>query len=206
MQDLDGEAADAQRALDAHLAAMETAAVAIEDVLGAWAQQWCQSTVDEATAREVRRTHALEAGSTHGQFLQEVAQLKADLPLRLRAALRKMVWRHELGDTRRVGAADKPADLDFGIWEHSGYKIPPAYEGAVSNVFSRVTQLLRKYGYRPEFGSMPANHGYAAPPEAIPPMEAYYRLWMRMSEKLSTAEQARRRAFHSGSDGSWHRQ
>jgi hypothetical protein len=59
---------------------------------------------------------------------------------------------------------------------------------------SKVTQVLRKYGYRPEFGSMAATHRHPAPPEAIPPMEAYYRLSMRLSETVVAAEQARSRA------------
>ena len=53
MQDLNAEAADAQRALDAHIAAMDEAAVAIEDMLGIWAQQWCQSTVEKALAGDL---------------------------------------------------------------------------------------------------------------------------------------------------------
>ena len=136
--------------------------------------------------------------------MEEVAQLKAELPPRLRAGLRKTAWRHEFVDARRDGTGNIMADVDYGIWQHSGYKIPPAYEGAVSNVLSRVTQLLRKYGYRPDFGSMAATHRHAAPPAAIPLMEAYYRLSMRLSETVTAAERARTRA--SGSPpSSWDR-
>jgi len=206
MQDLDGEAADAQRALDAHIAAMEAAAVAIEDILADWAQQWCQSTVDNAAASDVHRTRALQASSAQAEFVDEVAQLKADLPERLRAGLRRTAWRHQFVDARRDGSANIMSDLDYGIWQHSGYKIPPAYEGTVSDVFSRVTQLLRKYGYRPEFGSAAGNNRHTAPPEAIPLMEAYYRLSTRLLESATAAERARHRAAHRFSDPSWDRE
>jgi len=194
MQDLDGEAADAQRALTAHLAAMEAAAVAIEDILGAWLQQWCQTTVDKAMANDVHRTDTLRAATTYAQLFAEVAEVQAELPQRLRAGLRRTAWRHDFVDARRDGTAHIMADLDYGIWQHSGYKIPPAYETTVSNLLSKVTQLLRKYGYRPEFGSMAATHRLSAPPEAIGPMETYYRLSMRLSETVVAAEQARARA------------
>jgi hypothetical protein len=69
------DAADAQRALDAHLAAMEAASVAIEDLLGVWAQEWCQATVDKAITGDAHRTQTLRAASTYGQMMHEVAQL-----------------------------------------------------------------------------------------------------------------------------------
>jgi hypothetical protein len=197
MQDLNAEAADAQRALDTHIAAMEEAALAIEDMLGVWAQEWCQLTVEKALAGDAHRTQTLIAASTYQQLMEEVAQLKAELPLRLRTGLRKTAWRHEFVDARRQGSGNIMADLDYGIWQHSGYKIPPAYEGTVANVLARVTQLLRKYGYRPDFGSMAATHRHAAPPAAIPMIEAYYRLSMRLSDTVTAAEQARARASSS---------
>jgi hypothetical protein len=206
MQDVDGEAADAQRALDAHVAAMEAAAVVVEDILADWSQQWCQSTIDNAAARDVHLTDALRAGSGHAQFAEEAAQLQVDLPALLREGLRKTAWRHRFVDARRDGTANIMSDLDYGIWQHSGYKIPPAYEGSLSDAFSRVTQLLRKYGYRREFGSMAADHRYSAPPGAVPPMEAYYRLSTRLSETVATAEQARRQAARKFTDTAWDRE
>jgi hypothetical protein len=185
---------------------MEATAVAIEDILGNWAQQWCQSTIDNAVARDVHRTHVLQASPDQAKFVEEVAQFKADLPARMRTGLRRTAWRHELVDVRRDGSANIMSERDFGIWQQSGYKIPPAYETTVSDVVSRVTQLLRKYGYRPDFGSPAQNHRYSAPPEAIPPMEAYYRLSMRLSEIVTAAEQARRRASRRFSDPSWDRE
>jgi hypothetical protein len=204
MQGFDSDPPDAQRTLDAQLAAMEATALEIEAILGTWSQDWCQSTVDKALASDVHRTNALRAAVTYGQLMDEVVQLKTELPLRLRNGFRKTAWRHLFIDARRDGTARIMADLDFGIWQHSGYKIPPAYEPTVSSVLARVTQLLRKYGYRPEFGSMAAKHRLAAPPAAIAPMEAYYRMATRLPEVVSAAEQARGGSGFTG--GSWDRE
>jgi hypothetical protein len=206
MQDLDGEAAKAEHVLATHIAAMEHAAVTIEEILGNWAQQWCRSTVQGAVARDPHRTHELQASSTYEQFLDDVVQLETDLPRRLQSALRATAWRHRFVAAGGDGAAKTMADLDYGVWPDSGYKIPPAYEATVSGVFSRVTQVLRKYGYRPEFGSMAARPRYSAPPEAIPAMEAYYRLATRLTEIATAAEQVRRRAAGRISDPSWDRE
>jgi hypothetical protein len=198
MQDLEGEAAEAQRELNRHVSEMESAAVAIEDILGIWAQEWCQSTVESESARDVHTTQAVRAGSARGDFVA--------LPARLRTELRKTVWRHEFIDASRKGSANLGSDRDYGIWQHSGYKIPPAYEGAVSGVFSRVTQLLRKYGYRPAFGGTAEKHRYSAPHQAVAPMETYYRLSARLSEIVTTAEESRRRLARRFSETSWDRE
>lgn len=205
MQDWDSGSGDAQRALDAHLAAMEVASVEIETIMGRWAQEWCHSSVEKAMANDVHRTTALQGASTYGQFRDEVAQLTTELPQRLQVGLRKTAWRHLFIDAGRDGSARIMADLDYGIWQHSGYKIPPAYEGTVANLLTRVTQLLRKYGYRPEFGSMAAKHRHSAPPDAIVPMETYYRLSLRLPEVVAAAERARGGSGSGGPGSSWDR-
>jgi len=203
MQDLNREAADARRVLDAHLAEMEGAATTIEAILGQWAQQWCQSTVDAAVANDSHRTVTLQSAGTFQQLLDEVAQLKAELPERIRAGFRRSVWRHIYVDPSRDGSGRIMNDLDYGIWQHSGYKVPPAMEGVVSNALSRVTQLLRKYGYRPEFGRMAGVHRHTAPPDAIAPMERYYQLSMRLADVAAAAEEARARLSGISTDPSW---
>jgi len=94
-------------------------------------------------------------------------------------------------------------DLDYGIWQHSGYKVPPALEGVLSNALSRVTQLLRKYGYRPEFGRSVGAHRHTAPTEAIAPMERYYQLSLRLEGVAAAAEEARGRLTGSSSTSNW---
>ncbi len=203
MQDLNQEVADTRRALDAHLAAMEEAASTIEALLGTWAQDWCQRTVDTAVTSDSHRTVTLRSAGTYQQFLEEVEQLKSELPERIRAGFRRSVWRHVYVDPSRVGTGNMMNDLDYGIWQHSGYKVPPAMEGVVSNALSRVTQLLRKYGYRPEFGRAVGAHRHTAPPEAIGPMERYYQLSLRLSGVAAAAEAARGRLTSSGPSSSW---
>jgi hypothetical protein len=206
MQDLEGEAAEAQRELNRHVSEMESAAVAIEDILGIWTQEWCRSTVEAAIARDVHTTQTIRAGSTRGDFAEEVKQLEDALPARLRTELRRTVWRHEFIDASRKGTADVGSDRDYGIWQHSGYKIPPAYEGAVSGVFSRVTQLLRKYGYRQAFGGTAEKHRYSAPHQAVAPMESYYRLSARLPEVVIASEESRRRVARRFAGTSWDRE
>jgi hypothetical protein len=86
------------------------------------------------------------------------------------------------------------ADLDYGTWQETGHKLPPAYEPTVVKELARVTQLLRKYGYRPDITPVGTKRRYAAPPEAIPTMETYYRLSMRLPNLVTAAEQAQRLA------------
>jgi hypothetical protein len=187
-------------ALDEHLAAMEAAACQIEDILGRWAQEWCQSTVDKALERDRYHTNSLKAGDKYGKLMKEAAQLNAELPELLRLGLRTSVWRHQFVDAGRTGTARIMSELDFGIWQHDGYKIPAAYGVPVGTVTTRVTRLLRKYGYRPEFGSIASNYGQSTPPRAIEPMLTYHRLSVHLAEVVVAAEEARGRG---GSAASW---
>ncbi|HXY43905.1 MAG TPA: hypothetical protein VEH29_06940 [Acidimicrobiales bacterium] len=191
------------RVLDAHLAAMATAAATIEDLLGRWAQDWCRTTVEAAVEANSHRTQLLKSAGTYGQLLDEAAKLGAVLPGRIAAGLRASAWRHRYVDIQRDGTGTIMADLDYGTWQETGHKLPPAYEPVVEKELGRVTQLLRKYGYRPEVIPLGTKPRHAAPPQAIPAMETYYRLAIRLPEVVSAAEKAQRRAARDAAVALW---
>jgi hypothetical protein len=205
MQDFTAGGTDpeAVRVLEAHLSAMAAAALVVEDVLGSWARKWCQSSVETALAGDAQRTQTLESAATYPQLLNEVAQLTRELPARIADGLQKTAWRHLYVNPRVTGSGRIMADLDYGIWQESGYKIPPAYEPTVSKEFARVTQLLRKYGYRPDFGAYGAKFRHAAPGEGIAPMETYYRLALRLQDLIAAADLGRSKASGGSKGTSW---
>jgi hypothetical protein len=182
---------------------MAAAALVIEDVLGIWAQKWCQSSVETAVAGDVHRTQTLESAGTYPQLLDEVAQLTGELPARVADGLHKTAWRHLYVNPNATGSGRIMAELDYGIWQESGYKIPPAYEPTVIKEFGRVTQLLRKYGYRPDFGAYGPKFRHSAPTEGIAPMETYYRLAIRLSDLITAAELGRSTASGGSKGTSW---
>jgi hypothetical protein len=194
MKERQPESIDPRRALEAHLAAMAASAAAIDDMLGRWAQNWCRNTVETALAADVHRTQLLKTVITYDQLMDEEARLSASLPERIAAGLRSTAWRHLQVDIHREGTGTIMADLDYGTWQETGHKLPPAYEPTVVKELARVTQLLRKYGYRPDITPVGTKRRYAAPPEAIPTMETYYRLSMRLPNLVTAAEQAQRLA------------
>jgi hypothetical protein len=200
VEDLDQETADAQRVLVEHLAAMNETAEAIEDILCSWLRQVSRTQIDHAIAADPHRTRSLAGVGTLEQVRAEEDQITAEFPGRVHAALERSAWRHLWIDPFHPGSARILADVDYGIWQHSGYKIPPAYEGIVTALLGRISQLLRKYGYRPEFGRMVSDHRHPAPPEAIPVMEQYYRLSMRLPEILAAVESARMKAKNGGAE------
>jgi hypothetical protein len=189
--------------LEVHLAAMETTAAVIEDILGRWAQRWCRETVETALKGDVHRTQQLQAAGTYHQLLEEAGALADEMPHRITDDLRKSTWRHLFVDIIRHGTGGVMADVDYGIWQESGYKIPPAYEPIVLKELARVTQVLRRYGYRPVFGVMGTTHRHAAPPEAISPMETYYRLALRLPDVLADAEAVRRGPSSIATTSAW---
>jgi hypothetical protein len=203
MQDPDHDAAEAARALNAHLLAMRNAALAIEEILGEWAQGWARSTIERAVAGDAARTRRLHSSGSYLQCMEELAALQAELPERIASGLRKNAWRHLYVDVFRIGTAGVMADLDYGIWQDNGYKLPPAYEPTVTKEFGRITQMLRKYGYRPDYGNTGLKHRYSVPPAAIAPMEAYYRLSLRLCDVVRTAEEARSRGADNATAGAW---
>jgi hypothetical protein len=192
------------RVLEAHLTAMSEAAAAIEIMLGRWAQLWCETTVEEAVSSDPHRTKLLESADTYGQLMDEVGRLSAALPARIAAGLRATVWRHQFVNVERDGSGYVMGDLDFGTWQETGHKLPPAYEPVISKELGRVNQVLRKYGYRPDFVPVGAKRRFPAPPQAIPTMETYYRLAMRLPEIVAAAEKAHRQAAHDAAVASWH--
>jgi hypothetical protein len=193
---------DAKRVLDAHLAGMAAAAATLEQMLGNWAQQWCRNTVESAAASDVHRTDVLRAAHTYEQMTDAAEQIAAELPARIAAGLRASAWRHLYVNVERAGTGSIMGDLDYGTWQETGHKMPPAYEPVVAKELGRVTQLLRKYGYRPELMPVAGRRRYSAPPEAISTMEAYYRLAMRLPEVVTAAERANRQAARDRI-GSW---
>ena len=192
-----------KRVLDAHLAAMASAAATIEDTLGRWAQEWCRTTVSAAVAGDSHRTQVLKAARTYDQLMGEIAQLSAALPARISDGLRTTAWRHLYIDVHGDGTGNIMAGLDYGSWQETGYKLPPAYEPVVEKELGRVTQMLRKYGYRPEFIPVGTKRRLAAPPEAIPAMETYYRLAIRLPEVVTAAEKAQSQAARDAATSSW---
>jgi hypothetical protein len=68
-----------------------------------------------------------------------------------------------------------------------------------------VTQLLRKYGYRPEFGAYGPKFRHAAPTDGIGPMETYYRLAIRLPDLVTAADLGRRTASGGSQGSSWDR-
>jgi hypothetical protein len=193
MQDPVEDAAEAVRALNAHLTAMGNAAAAIEELLGEWAQEWARTTSDDAVSADPHRTEKLHVTGSYYQFREELDAIETDLPDRIANGLRRSAWRHLYVDVMRTGSGLLMSDLDYGIWQESGYKLPPAYEPVVSKELSRVTQCLRKYGYRPSIETTGPKHRHSVPPQAIAPMETYYRLSLRLPEVVRVAEEARAR-------------
>ncbi|MGC9961489.1 MAG: hypothetical protein ABSE47_06250 [Acidimicrobiales bacterium] len=193
---------DAKRVLDAHLAGMAAAAATLEQMLGNWAQQWCRDAVEGAAASDVHRTDILRAAHTYEQMTDAAEQIAAELPDRIAAGLRASAWRHLYVNVERAGTGSIMGDLDYGTWQETGHKMPPAYEPVIAKELGRMTQLLRKYGYRPELTPVGARRRYSAPPEAISTMEAYYRLAMRLPEVVTAAERASRQAARDRM-GSW---
>jgi hypothetical protein len=183
-----------RRVLDDHLAAMAAAAATIDDLLGKWAQEWCRKSVETAVAGDEHRTQLLKTADTYDQLMDEAAELSAALPGRIAAGLRASAWRHLYVDIQRDGTGTIMADRDYGTWQETGHKLPPAYEPVVEKELGRVTQLLRKYGYRPDMIPVGVRKRFAAPPEAIPTMETYYRLAIRLPEVVTAAEKAQRQA------------
>ena len=196
------EAGEARSVLDAHLAGMAAAAASLERLLGNWAQQWCRDAVEAAAAGDAHRTDVLRAAHTYEQMTEAADKIAAELPDRIAAGLRASAWRHLYVDVNRNGTGSLMGDLDYGTWQETGHKMPPAYEPVIAKELGRVTQLLRKYGYRPEITPVSGRRRYAAPPEAISTMEAYYRLAMRLPEVVSAAERANRQAA-SDRTSSW---
>ncbi|HEV8064483.1 MAG TPA: hypothetical protein VGP46_06610 [Acidimicrobiales bacterium] len=205
MEDLHQSTADAQRALNDHLAAMAEAAAAIEHLLTVWAHQTAWGIIEKAVNDDPHRTQTLHSSGTLFQLREEEETLIAEFPQRIHASLTRNVWRHLYVDTSKTGTGNIMSDLDYGIWQHTGYKIPPAYESIITNLLSKVTQLLRKYGYRPEFGRMGNEHRHSAPPDAIAPMEQYYRLSMRLGDMVTAVEHSKVRADQARASAAWDR-
>jgi hypothetical protein len=205
MEDLPQNTADAQRVLNEHLAAMADAAATIEYLLAVWAHQTAWGMIEKAVNEDPHRTQTLHLSGALYQLREEEEQLISEFPKRIHLALERDAWRHLYVDTTKVGTGNIMADLDYGIWQHSGYKIPPAYEGIVNNLLSKVNQLLRKHGYRPEFGRMGASQRHTAPPDAIAPMEAYYRLSMRLPELVGNVEHSKVLADQARAAAAWER-
>jgi hypothetical protein len=133
----------------------------------------------------------------------EAAQMGDELPERIAAGLRRSAWRHLYVNLERDGTGNIMGDLDYGTWQETGHKMPPAYEPIIVKELGRVNQLLRKYGYRPELTPVGAKRRYPAPPEAISTMEAYYRLAMRLPEVVRMAEKERRTADREAAVARW---
>ncbi len=182
----------ARDALDAHRAAMAEAAAAIEKLLGVWAQDYCRTTLQQATDSDTHRTNLLRSAGTYQQLLDEAAHLSAEMPERIAAGLRVSAWRHVAKEGE--GTAGVMGDLDYGTWPHTGHRMPPAYEPVIERELNRFTQLLRKYGYRPDRLPESGKRRFPAPPAAIPTMEAYYRMAARLAELVAAAEQERQQA------------
>ncbi|MGH9172098.1 MAG: hypothetical protein ACRD0Z_14715 [Acidimicrobiales bacterium] len=205
MEDLHQTAADAQSLLNEHLAAMAEAAATIEHLLTVWAHQTAWGMIEKAVNDDPHRTQTLHTSGLLLQLREEEETLIGEFPQRIHGSLCRNVWRHLYVDTSKHGTGKIMADLDYGIWQHTGYKIPPAYEGIVTSLLSKVTQLLRKFAYRPEFGRMGTEHRHAAPPEAIAPMEQYYRLSMRLADKVTAVEHSKLRAEQARAAAAWDR-
>lgn len=197
------ETSESMRALDAHLAAMSATAASLEKMLGRWAQEWCSTTVEAAVGGDASRTSVLQAAGTYEQLMEEEARLRAQLPARIATGLRQTAWRHLFVNVGRESTLGTMAGLDYGTWQETGHKMPPAYEPVVERELGRVTQLLRKYGYRPEVAPVSGKHRYSAPPEAIPMMEAYYRLATRLTDLVTAAKKDEQRAPRETGATSW---
>ncbi len=206
MQDHIPDMDDPLAALKAHVAAMAESAGAIETILGRWAQQQCASAVQAAVTQDVQHSRALRAAGRYDELMREAAKLGAELPERIEMGLRTTAWRHLYVDPNREGTGRIMADLDYGIWQESGHKIPPAYEPVVRRELERVTQLLRRFGYRPDLMTQVAKRRYTAPPEATAAMETYCRLAARLCDVLAGAESAartRRSVSDVADEGTW---
>ncbi|MGO8877030.1 MAG: hypothetical protein ACLQNG_14855 [Acidimicrobiales bacterium] len=182
---------------------MTAAATSLEQMLGSWAQRWCREAVQAAAYADVHRTSLLETAGTYSQLMGEAAQMGDELPERIAAGLRRSAWRHLYVNLERDGTGNIMGDLDYGTWQETGHKMPPAYEPIIVKELGRVNQLLRKYGYRPELTPVGAKRRYPAPPEAISTMEAYYRLAMRLPEVVRMAEKERRTADREAAVARW---
>ena len=204
MEDHDQSVADAQRALQAHLATMASTAETIEHLLVVWTHNTSWAMIQKAMDDDPHRTQTLQSGGLY-QLRDEEDSMIREFPERIHAALARSAWRHLYVDPTRTGTGNIMADLDYGIWQHSGYKIPPAYESVVNNLLSKVSQLLRKHGYRPEFGRIAGSHRHTAPPEAIEPMEEYYRLCVRLPDLVTAVEHGRVRADQARAAATWKR-
>ncbi len=206
MHDYTPEVDDPLAVLQAHVTAMAESAGSIETVLGRWAQQQCASAVQVAVTQDVHRSRALQAAGRYDELMREAAKLSAELPERIVMGLRATAWRHLYVDPNRDGTGRIMADLDYGIWQESGHKIPPAYEPVVLRELERVTQLLRRFGYRPDLMTQVSKRRYTAPPEATAAMETYCRLAARLCDVLASAETAartRRSAPEVADEGTW---
>lgn len=192
----------AAEALDAHLADMAQVAAAIEHLLGVWAQDYCGTTLQQATAMDVHRTNVLRAAGTFEQLLDEASKLSAEMPERIAAGLRASAWRHGAVKTGEAPASVL-GDLDYGTWPQTGHRMPPAYEPVIERELNRVTQLLRKYGYRPERPPEGGRRRFPAPPAAISTMEAYYRMAARLPELVTAAEEERKQVARGGLVAGW---
>lgn len=205
MEDLDQEVADAQRALNAHLSQMLEAAATIEHQLVVFAHTTAWAMVEKAITDDPHRTQNLQSAGTLYQLREEEEATIAEFPQRIHAALARDAWRHLYVDATRVGSGNIMSDLDYGVWQHTGYKIPPAYESIVNNLLSKVSQLLRKWGYRPDYGRTGVSHRHSAPPDSIGAMEQYYRLSMRLPDLVSAVERTRIRAEVARAGSAWDR-
>lgn len=193
---------EAQDTLESHLAGMAEAATTIERVLGAWAQEYCRVTMRQAVEGDAHRTKLLQSAGTYQQLYDEASHLSAEMPERIASGLRASAWRHAAVGGGEA-AANVMGDLDYGTWPHTGHRMPPAYEPVIERELNRVTQLLRKYGYRPERPPESGRRRYPAPPAAIPTMEAYYRMAARLPELVAAAEEERKRIARESSVSGW---
>jgi len=206
MQDPIPEMDDPLAALKAHVAAMAESAGAIETILGRWAQQQCASAVQAAVTQDVHHSRALQSAGRYDELMREAAQLSSELPERIALGLRATAWRHLYVDPDREGTGRIMADLDYGIWQESGHKIPRAYEPVVLRELERTTQLLRRFGYRPDLMTQVSKRRCTAPPEATAAMETYFRLAARLGDVVASAETAartRRSVPDAADEGSW---